>query len=161
MEEFNEAYLEEVKKDVLRKVEKIKIYTADGDLKRVMASAETLAKREEPAVNARAGAIFASRLLLAAVVERIREKKEGKKQIELERMAYDLKELSMAGAHGGPIVGLIAHLTRKLTDTLTGEKAFKTAVGKLALNTLESTEISEEYKKELREIIKERAKRTF
>ncbi|MEA1994128.1 MAG: hypothetical protein U9N35_07050 [Euryarchaeota archaeon] len=161
MEEFNEAYLDEVKKDLLRKIEKIKVYTESRDVKKIINSAETLAKQERPSLNARAGSIFASRLLLTAVIEKMREGKEGKKQMELERIAYDFKELSMAGAHGGPIVGLIAYLTRKLTDIFTGERIFKEKVGKLALKTLESARISEEYEGELRKIIKERVKRTF
>ena len=74
---------------------------------------------------------------------------------------YDLKEISLAGAHGGPIVGLIALIVRKFTDWFTGEKAFREAIGSGALEHLEAAKISEEYKNDLRRIIGERIPRTF
>ncbi|HDN81677.1 MAG TPA: hypothetical protein ENG41_03005 [Methanomicrobia archaeon] len=59
------------------------------------------------------------------------------------------------------MAGLITHLVRKVVDRVTGEKEFKEKVGKIALESLESSKISENYKKDLKEIIRERIPRTF
>jgi len=151
----NEKYLEEVKKNIILTAGNIELYSKNEDSKEVVRTARTLL--EEGSQES----IFASKLMLTAVLEKIREEKIGKKQIELDRMAYDLKDISLAGAHGGPMAGLITHLVRKVVDRVTGEKEFKEKVGKIALKSLESSKISENYKKDLKEIIRERIPRTF
>ncbi|MCK4310428.1 MAG: hypothetical protein KAV80_03150, partial [Methanomicrobia archaeon] len=132
------------------------------DSKEAARSIRNLLKRgESETLNVRAESIFASKLILTSVLEKIREGKIGKKQMELDRMAYDLKDVSLAGAHGGPIVGLITHAVRRILNRVTGEREFREKVGKIALKCLESAKISEDYKKDLKAIIKERVPRTF
>ncbi|HEC95871.1 MAG TPA: hypothetical protein ENI50_02490, partial [Euryarchaeota archaeon] len=91
----NEKYLEEVKKNIILTAGNIELYSKNEDSKEVVRTARTLL--EEGSQES----IFASKLMLTAVLEKIREEKIGKKQIELDRMAYDLKDISLAGAHGG------------------------------------------------------------
>lgn len=155
MTESNERYLEEVKKNIILTAGNIELYSKNEDSKEVVRTARTLL--EEGSQES----IFASKLMLTAVLEKIRAEKIGKKQIELDRTAYDLKDISLAGAHGGPMAGLITHVVRKVVDRVTGEKEFKEKVGKIALESLESARISENYKKDLKEIIKERIPRIF
>ena len=162
MTEFNEKYLEEVRKKILLAVRNIELYSKNEDSKEAARSARNLLKRGESGpLNVRAESIFASKLILTSVLEKIREGKIGKKQMELDRMAYDLKDVSLAGAHGGPIVGLITHAVRRILNRVTGEREFREKVGKIALKCLESAKISEDYKKDLKAIIKERVPRTF
>ena len=153
--ESNEKYLEEVKKNIILTAGNIELYSKSEDSKKVVRTARTLL--EEGSQES----IFASKLMLTAVLEKIRAEKIGKKQIELDRKAYDLKDISLAGLHGGPMAGLITHVVRRVVDRVTGEKEFKEKVGKIALESLESAKISEDYKKDLKEIIKERIPRTF
>lgn len=155
MTESNEKYLEEVKKNIILTAGNIELYSKNEDSRKVVRTARTLL--EEGSQES----IFASKLMLTAVLEKIRAEKIGNKQIELDRTAYDLKDISLAGLHGGPVAGLITHVVRKVVDRITGEKEFKEKVGKIALESLESTKISENYKKDLKKIIKERIPRTF
>ncbi len=155
MAEFSEAYLDDMREDISYKIEKAMAYAEHEDTRKVLRRAEDLLRSDTPEQ------IFTSRLLYVAVIEKMREEKEGKKWIELDRKAFDLKEISLAGLHGGPIVGLIAYAVRKITDRITGETAFKIKIGKIAFRELTSLDISDTYKQHLKEIIKERVKRTF
>ncbi len=162
MTEFSEKYLEEVRKKILLAVRNIELYSKNEDSKEAARSIRNLLKRGESGpLDVRAESIFASKLILTSVLEKIREEKIGKKQMELDRMAYDLKDVSLAGAHGGPIVGLITHAVRRILNRVTGEREFREKVGKIALKCLESAKMSEDYKKDLKAIIKERVPRTF
>jgi hypothetical protein len=158
---FNELYLDEVYQTVAHALETLEYSTEDQNAVTVARAAKNLLERDHSSPQKRAESIFASRLLLTAVMEKMREESHGKKQVELDRRAYDLKEVSMAGAHGGPIVGLIALLTRKIAERTTGEKAFKERIGRVTLTFLETISIPEEYKNDLKRIIKERVPRTF
>ncbi|MCK4247968.1 MAG: hypothetical protein KAX04_05460 [Methanomicrobia archaeon] len=162
MTEFSEKYLEEVRKKILLAVRNIELYSKNEDSKEAARSIRNLLKRGESGpLDVRAESIFASKLILTSVLEKVREGKIGKKQMELDRMAYDLKDVSLAGAHGGPIVGLITHAVRRILNRVTGEREFREKVGKIALKCLESAKMSEDYKKDLKAIIKERVPRTF
>jgi len=151
----NEKYLEEVKRNIILTAEGIELYSKNEDSKEVVKNARTLLGKGSQE------SIFASKLLLTAVLEKMKEEKIGKRQVELDRIAYDLKDISLPGLHGGPMAGLITHVVRKIVDRATGEKEFKKKIGKIALKSLESAEISEDYKRDLKGIIKERIPRTF
>ncbi|MCK4637748.1 MAG: hypothetical protein KAT49_07715, partial [Methanomicrobia archaeon] len=96
MTEFSEKYLEEVRKKILLAVRNIELYSKNEDSKEAARSARNLLKRGESGpLDVRAESIFASKLILTSVLEKIREEKIGKKQMELDRMAYDLKDVSL------------------------------------------------------------------